>query len=301
MKWSVVICTHNRSQDLRQTLQRLGALEHPRENFEILVVDNASCDETPLVVQEAARQQGNIRYINEDKLGLSHARNTGIDNSHGEFVAFLDDDAWPEPHWLGCLEEEFNDVRVACVGGKVEPVWREVSGWPDWLHDRLVGYFTVVDAPARHKMHYPAYPAGTNMAFRKSIFSEVGGFSRNLGRAGESLLSGEEVDLCLRIDQADYQVLYTPTAIVHHHVHENRLTQEWVRQRSKWGGISSAVIEKTRFPRTRAIRSSLFYIAFLLLRPGLSLFSNLTGNRKLAFFFQCQDEFCRAYLKQVWG
>ena len=271
------------------------ALDYQRDRFEVIVIDNASTDDTATVAASAG-----ARCVREEKLGLSHARNRGIAEAKGEFIAFIDDDAWPEPDWLKELEQAFTDPSVACAGGRVIPAWKTLSGWPDWLHERLIGFFTVVDYPDYRKLSYPDYPAGTNMAFRKSILAEVGGFNAELGRSGASLQSGEETDLCLRIEQAGNSIVHTPDAVVHHHVHEGRLTREWVRERCHCQGVSSAIIEKKLFKKSAVTRKSLLYLLFTILSAPAGAILRLLGDEKRAFFCDCQSLLCKAYLKAMW-
>lgn len=297
--WSVVVCTHNRAADLRETLSRLALLDYPADQFEIIVVDNASSDNTSDVIRSAEKAIANLHYEREERLGLSYARNKGIAGAEGKFIAFIDDDAWPEKNWLRELEKVFEDPRAACAGGMVKPSWRNLNGWPEWLHERLIGFFTVIEYPDHRDLHYPNYPAGTNIAFRKGIFAEIGGFSPALGRNGDSLLSGEESDFCLRLEEAGYRVLYTPAAVVHHEVHENRLTKDWVRQRAYWQGISSAVVERGSFRRSRIMLKSIKYSVFIFVGWPGSIIFKLIGNEKLSFFCECQVILCKAYIEEV--
>lgn len=300
MKWSIIICTHNRCWDLQESLDALIDLSYPKEDYEIIVVDNGSQDSTAQICQNASAQCNNLRYLREDTPGLSHARNTGIEQARGEFIAFLDDDALPEPDWLEKLEVCFKDTRVVCVGGMVRPVWQKLTGWPDWLHPRLIGYFTVIDYPMFRRLSYPSCPAGTNVAFRKTVFEEVGTFNTQLGRTGTSLLSGEEADLCIAIDKAGYQIVYTPEAVVHHRIHEKRLTQDWVLQRSHWGGISSAIVERQRFGTANHLLKTGKYLFLIAVSELLKRVFPLLNNRKEAFFWKCQALFSRAFLKNLW-
>ncbi|MFZ2199113.1 MAG: glycosyltransferase family 2 protein, partial [Thermodesulfovibrionales bacterium] len=201
--------------------------------------------------------------------------------------------------WLVKLEEGFHNPRVACSGGKVEPFFEDIEGWPEWLHRRLYGFFTVVDYGSRRLLHYPDYPAGTNMAFRRSIFDQVGLFRHELGRTGESLLSMEETDLCLRVENAGYSIEYLPDAIVHHKVRRERLSQEWLKQRSYWQGVSAAVIEKS-FSRGHIMLKSLKYVVFFAAAIIGSIGCRLLNKEKDALFFNCQSELCRGYLGKIW-
>ncbi|MEE8471432.1 MAG: glycosyltransferase family A protein [Dehalococcoidia bacterium] len=89
---SAIICTHNRSDYLRQAIQSLADQTLPTEQYEVIVVDNGSTDNTRAVV-EGFDHIANLRYVYEPILGLSQARNTGWQNARGEYIAFMDDDA----------------------------------------------------------------------------------------------------------------------------------------------------------------------------------------------------------------
>src|SRR6185369_16506406 len=142
----------------------------------------------------SSRTRG-IVYVREDRLGLSHARNRGILEARGELIAFIDDDALAEKEWLTELTAVFDDSSIACAGGLVLPAWQERTAWPQWLHPRLYCFYSTITEPAPREMHYPSYPVGTNIAFRKSALANAGIFNLQLGRIGDSLLSMEEVDI----------------------------------------------------------------------------------------------------------
>ena len=299
MKWSLIICTRNRAHDVNDALGRVISLDYQGDEYEVIVVDNASTDNTEATVKSQIANRAGFNYIKEEKLGLSHARNRGIASARGDFIAFIDDDAWPDENWLQKLDEGFKDPKVACVGGKVVPFFEGTAGWPDWLHPRLYGFFTVVDYGDGKRLHYPNYPAGTNMAFRRAIFKQVGLFRHDLGRIGESLLSMEETDLCLRVEGAGYSIEFLPDAVVHHKVHEERLSREWIRQRSYWQGVSAAVLDKD-FGRGYIVKKTLKYLVFLTLAAIGEIGFRLIGNYKNALFCSCQAELCRGYLGRIW-
>jgi glycosyltransferase involved in cell wall biosynthesis len=89
---TVIICTRNRAKLLRDAMASVVEQGIPKSDYEIVVVDNASTDETPDVVAEF-RGSAHIRYVHEEKLGLCIARNTGWRAASGRYVAFFDDDA----------------------------------------------------------------------------------------------------------------------------------------------------------------------------------------------------------------
>jgi glycosyltransferase involved in cell wall biosynthesis len=300
MHWSIIICTLNRAADLKANLPKLAKLNYLKGKYEVLVVDNGSEDGTAEIVKEAARQNDAIVLIMEERRGLSFARNRGIEIAQGELIAFIDDDAWPEDDWLIELEKGFAEPRVACVGGRVLPVFRSGMGWPAWLPGRFKGFFTVVDYAHRRYLHYPDFPAGTNIAFRKSALREIGVFNTSIGRIGVSLLSMEEVDLCLRLEHSGHHIIYLPEAVVHHTVAENRLSREWIRERAHWQGTSAAIIEQQFFSTGSRVLKSLKYVLYVAAGMVGEVIGRLTSNERLGIFCSCQTKLCLAWLQRAW-
>lgn len=298
MRWSVIVCTFNRAHSLAETLERLGRLAYPVDEHEILVVDNGSTDGTAAVIGAAAAGMRNLVPLREATPGLSHARNRGIAAARGQFVAFIDDDAWPEPDWLTALERGFLPEDVMCVGGRVTAVWPD-NAPPAWLPERLAGFYSLVDYGARQTLHYPDYPAGTNIAFRKSVLNEMAGFSEKLGRVGACLLSMEETDICLRIEAAGYRVSYRDDALVRHVIQPDRLTREWLGERARWQGVSAAVIEAGRFSRWAILRKVCRYSVFIAAGSAGRMIFTVLGKQRPAYFCACQNTLCRAYIRQI--
>lgn len=301
MRWSVIICTRNRCDLLRRCLAALAELAPPEGGMEFVVVDNASGDDTPRVAADAAEASQPVVYVREETPGLSPARNRGIAVSRGDFIAFLDDDARPEPLWLRELDAAFAGDRVGCAGGRVVPEFDGIDGWPAWLSERFIGFFTVVDYGARTELHYPDYPSGTNFAVRRTAADRVGGFDRRLGRSGESLLSMEEIDFCLRLEQQGFSVRYAPGAVVRHTVHRERLTPAWLEERLRAQGVSAAILERQRLPLAAVAARIARYLLFLPAAAVASSLLRAAGNEKSGQFFRLQGILCRAYLKTAAG
>ena len=121
---SAIVCTYNRSTYLRKALGSLVDQSLSKDQYEVIVIDNGSQDDTRQVIDEFSWMP-NLKYVYEPNLGLSQARNTGWRNAHGGYVAYLDDDAIACPRWLEKILEVFENVkpRPGCVGGKIEPRW----------------------------------------------------------------------------------------------------------------------------------------------------------------------------------
>lgn len=293
--WSIIVCSHNRAADLRANLPRLKLLDYPKDAYEVIVIDNASTDAT----FDVAASEGLI-CIREEQLGLSYARNRGIESSRGRFIAFIDDDAWPDPGWLKELEQGFAKSGAGCVGGKVIPEWAGTrKDWPDWVHPILQAQYSVTrygDAPSPTK--YPNIPAGTNIAFRSSVLAEIGGFRPDLGRRGACLISGEEGELCLRVEKAGHAVYYQPTAVVHHQIPETRLTEQWLLERCHWQGITSAIVERVSMPNRSNLYRVLRCAALILAAQIIAPVASLLNDKRVSFLCRCQTALWRSYIDE---
>ncbi|MGF1568062.1 MAG: glycosyltransferase [Nodosilinea sp.] len=241
---SAVICTFNRSTYVGKAVQSLLEQTLDHSQYEIIVVDNNSTDDTKAAIDQQFSQVNNLKYVFEKKVGLSQARNTGLAQAAGQYIAYLDDDAIAAPTWLERIVNCFQNIQPVpgSVGGKIEPIWE--SPRPEWLPDQFLGYLTIVDwSDAPFWVEKPKYIAGANMAFLRSVLDQVGGFNVALGRQGKKLLSNEELYLQGLIQKQGHGIYYDPAISVKHHVTPSRLTQSWFIQRLYWQGVSMAKSE----------------------------------------------------------
>lgn len=254
MKISVVICTYNRAQMLVESIRAIINQNFPSNGFEIIIVDNNSSDNTKQIVEKfLPRSKVSIRYLFEGKQGLSFARNTGINAASGEIVAFVDDDIDAGNDWLTAVVEAFSSSHVACVGGPIRPIWLVEK--PKWLTEQWYPFLSVSEfeaAKVSGDFIGPNYPWGANIAFRRLVLNELGGFPTNLGRIGKTLLSGEEVALCMKIEECGYRIAYAPNAIIYHKIPPERLTKRWFYKRTYWQGRSEAVLNSSNFVKMSA-------------------------------------------------
>jgi glucosyl-dolichyl phosphate glucuronosyltransferase len=269
---SIVICTHNRSRDLDSALASLAKQTLDAGQFEIIVVDNRSADDTREVT-EARQSSQPIRYMYEAELGLCQARNTGWKAAAGEFVAYLDDDAVAEPLWAAEILGAFDagTPRLGCVGGRIEPIYHAPR--PAWLSDQVALSLTIVDwSPTPHVIEdlRQEWLAGANIAFPRQVLEEVGGFHPALDRSGRQMLSSGDVYLQRLIMEAGYQCLYHPAAAVRHQVPASRLEKRWFINRFYWQGESDAVMEvlHDRLDRSARRRSAMRKATAFLKSPG---------------------------------
>lgn len=221
---SVIVSTRDRPDVLGRCLHSLLALEYPR--YEVLVVDNApSSDATARLVEREYGHLSQIRYVREDRPGLSRARNRGVKEARGEIVAFTDDDVVVDPHWLAGLAQGFRRVpHAGCVTGLVMPleletqpqVWfEEYGGFGKGCQTRI--YDTREHRPQDALFPYAAgkFGSGNNMAFRAAAVREFGYFDPALG-AGSPTYGGEDLAAFVAVLRRGYALVYEPGAIVHH-------------------------------------------------------------------------------------
>lgn len=209
MKISVLICTRNRASSLRQTLDAVFAQRLPKElDYEVVVVDNGSRDETRRVVREfMARHSQCLRYFYEWRPGLSQARNAGLRVVSGEVVAFTDDDVLVREDWLAGIACEFAaDPELYLLAGRVLPARAGLQ--PVGLQE----------AAEPHTFYSPegaSFAVGANIAIRREVFVTCGDFDVRLG-AGSFFAGADEVELLYRAMRAGYKLRYAPNVTVYH-------------------------------------------------------------------------------------
>jgi glycosyltransferase involved in cell wall biosynthesis len=221
MKISVLICTRNRAKSLDATLQRFFAQRFAGGyEFELIVVDNASTDETSKVIESyAAQHPQTVRRLFESQPGLSFARNAAVRAARGEVVAFTDDDVLVAENWLDEIHCEFAaDPNLSILGGRV------------LLADEKLQRVTLVLCEERGYFGLPEgvnFAIGANMAFRRELFDRLGLFDVRLG-PGKFFAGSDDVEFVYRGLKSGRRLLYAPNVLVYHN--HDRVTLEQVCQ-----------------------------------------------------------------------
>lgn len=206
---TVVICTRDRPAELERCLRAVRQIEY--SSFEVLVVDNAS---SKAPVREVA-DRWCARYVIEPAIGLSRARNLGAHVSASDLIAYLDDDAVPEPQWLAALAREFQEPRTGAVSGRILPLderpdsiqFLDSGAQRQVLDQSILEWF--------EKVAFGGLAKGGNMALRASAFKDWPGFDARLGRGGP-LRAGEDNFAFFSLVDRGFRVVYTPDAVVRH-------------------------------------------------------------------------------------
>jgi glucosyl-dolichyl phosphate glucuronosyltransferase len=226
---SVILCTYNRAQSLGKTIESVVAQTMPSSlEWDLLVVDNNSTDETREVVKDFQRRYPQrVRYAFEPQQGISFARNTGVRSGWGEILAFIDDDETADPGWLQCLTAHLFSGDWSGSGGRVVPLWSaRPPRWVSSKHSFICGPLAMFN-PDTEGDQLTEPPFGANMAFRREIFEQYGVFRTDLGRSGKGLLSGEDTEFGRRVMAAGARMRYEPQAITHHPVEKGRIRKKY--------------------------------------------------------------------------
>jgi glycosyltransferase involved in cell wall biosynthesis len=307
MNVTVILCTHNRCRTLPVALDSVGASHMPDSaEWEVLVVDNNSADQTRQVVEEYIRRfPHRFRYCLEPRQGKSYALNTGIREAQGEVLAFLDDDVTVEPSWLENLTARVRSGEWIGAGGRIRatktvplPKWIVLEGaWG--LGGVLCGLFDRGDAPRE----LDCAPNGSNMAFQRSIFQKYGGFRTDMGPSpdGKTPRPNEDTEFGRRIMAAGEHLLYEPSAIIYHPVLQERLRKDYFL--SWWFDYGRAVIlERGGRPRIFGIPRAFLSIPNLVVRflSFRTLQWLLTLNPPHRFYRKCHVWYTAGEIAQIY-
>jgi glycosyltransferase involved in cell wall biosynthesis len=222
---SVIVCTYNRAELLGDAVRSLDSLQtHDELRFEIVIVDNASADETASVARELqATCSAPVRYVYEPKPGVSAARNRGIAEAQGEWIAFMDDDQIADEHWLWGLLSAARRRAVRCVGG-VNRLRLPAGQQTRRLAPSLESLLGATQSSAGERPYTDHHaPGAGNLLVHRSVFEEIGTFDESLAAAGEDL------DLYRRMRSHGIRAWCTSHAVTLHVVPASRLEPRYLR------------------------------------------------------------------------
>lgn len=215
-KVSIIIITRNRAAHLRETLVAFQRLQVPRElPAELLVVDNASTDDTAAVIRAAQLPQLPVRYLHEPRRGLSNGRNSGLAHTTGELILFTDDDVRVPENWIANLTAPLLAGAADAIAGGVRLAPHLERSWMTPLHRSALACTKEREKEQPHEL------IGANMAFTRAVLRRVPGFDPELG-AG-ALGFKEESLFFKQFQKAGFRLWPHWGLPVEHHFEPNRL------------------------------------------------------------------------------
>jgi len=220
MNISIILCTYNRDKVLANALRSIARSSMPVSiEWEVLVVDNNSNDQTRKIVGEfSTRYPNRFRYLFEPQAGKSYALNTGIQEARGDILVFTDDDVTVRATWLQNLTAQLAGKNWVGAGGRTFPE-KEFTApqWMDREDENVLAPLAVFDL-GNDACDLRESPYGNNMAFRKEVFEKYGGFQTDLGPRPGCVIRNEDTEFGGRLLAAGERLRYEPSAVVYHAV-----------------------------------------------------------------------------------
>ncbi len=274
---SVAVPTYNRSTMLRNTLDGLLAQKTGDGlTYEVLVLDDASTDDTPEVIATMARAAPvPVRYILAGGRGYTHVLNRAVAEFSGQWLAFFDDDQLAGPGWLQALYTAALEQGAEMVGGPVVLDVPEsvLAGLGPVCRD-LYGESPDVREPKRYR-HTPPLPSGGNRLVHRRVFDRVGTFDETM------LTGGCDRDFLLRALAAGVVMGWAPGAVARHVISADRFSASHMRSYSLQWGCSFAHIDRRRWGMARTTLACVARIGQAALINGpLALVARLRGDRR---------------------
>jgi glycosyltransferase involved in cell wall biosynthesis len=292
MTVSIIICTRNRADILRPTLEALGQVTVPEGwTAELLVVDNGSTDHTQMVASKIRLSNMAVRYLHESKPGQCQARNTGMSASQGEIIIFTDDDVRPARDWLEKMAGPMLAGSCDAVVGAIRAAECLHRPWMTSFHK------VWVTIPAGTADSVPEL-VGANMGFRRLVLERVPAFDTELGPG--SMGFGDDTLFSWQLGEAGFRLRRIPDALVVHHFEATRLLHSaWVADARKRGRSAAYLLHHWRHGEIKWPRLRLGYLsAKLLLRrlvqppPG----PNEEGCPPWEMSYLAEMELCRQFM-----
>lgn len=230
---TILFATHNGEKTLPLTLKAFCNLTVPEIGWEIIVVDNASTDNTANIIKSYIDKLP-IRYLYEDKKGKNNALNSGVSLAKGNLIVFTDDDVIPEQEWLVKLASCANlHADYTIFGGVIKPNWPRQ---PDkWIIDHvpLGATYAITKENLEEGDISPGSVWGPNMAIRREVFDAGHRFDTSVGPNGKkNYAMGSETEFTIRLHKVGYKSWFCRDAVVQHIIRDYQLDPKWIVERA---------------------------------------------------------------------
>ncbi len=290
IRFSIIFCTYNREKYIYKALESIALQSYPRDKYEIVLVNNNSTDSTEELCNTFRKNYPDISftYCIEKQQGLSYARNRGIQESRGELLVYVDDDATVFPDYLKAYDFFFDFFPEESVaGGPIIPRY-EVAP-PKWISH----YTEVLLTAALYKgkkitpFKNGQFPGGGNTCYRAEVFEKFGLFNVELGRKGTGLIGAEEKDFFSRLFAVKEKVWYVPGAGIYHYIPVQKLTESHFKKLTYSIGVSERIrtlsVSKKAFIK-RLFQEMIKWAASIVLFCLFSVKGKISKGKKLLEF-----------------
>jgi GT2 family glycosyltransferase len=248
-RFSVVVPTWRRPEQLRAALEALGALDYPTDRYEVIVVDDGG----GIDGEVAAAAGQNVRFVEQPHRGPAAARNRGAAEAEGDILVFTDDDCLPATSWLKALDEALAEHPGAAIAGRVVNA-SSANLFGEATHVLI----DAVNDPFLEGRPEPRLAPASNLAIDRAAFFEVGGFDESF-----PLAAAEDREFAERWHRHGRSIVFAPSAVVNH-VHGLSLGG-FLRRHFAYGR-GAYTLRARATGRDRGLESPRFY-AMLVLAP----------------------------------
>ena len=241
MKASVVVCTYtmDRYDDFAEAVD--SVLRQTYDPIEIVLVSDGNEEVADRMSDDFGHFDSVRVHCTDENQGISYSRTRGAELATGELVAFLDDDAIATHDWIETLVETYESTDAYAVGGRLDPHW--LAGQPSFLPEEFYWLIGCTERGFADHLDEVRNTYGSNIAFNREVFLDVGGYDEETGRKGDSHVQAHEAPACIRMrEQYGRGVVYNEEAIVYHKIFEYRTEFRWLVGRAFWQGYSKRVM-----------------------------------------------------------
>jgi glycosyltransferase involved in cell wall biosynthesis len=227
---SVIIPTFNRSATLRVTVESFLAQSYPTDRLEIILVDNASSDDTPEVIDSIADYAPHVRGMREARRGAHFARNSGAMSSRGSILYFTDDDMIAEPDLLEQIVAVFDaGANVGSATGRVLPRWDTEP--PRWVLEHCKNALLSLNdlGPATIISDNDPGVFSCHQAMLREAFMAAGGYNPDTN--AEKFTGDNETGLNIKVKKLGFRFAYVGASVTHHMIPAARMTQRYLNGR----------------------------------------------------------------------
>ena len=258
---TVAICAYNAADRIAHVIRALAKQEVPAKDWEVLIVDNASADETGKLASQLMKEllPCSSRVVREERAGLAFARKRATREANGKIICFLDDDNIPEPDFVSNAIRIFKTrPKAGAVGGKVLADW-ETPPNPLALavQDFALAICDLGEKPIRHEFNIG--PVGAGLCIRSEVVREIYAQENSLkgaiGRTGKNTGGGDDLALGIFTWQLGYECWYEPSLVLQHKLPARRMEKEYLLKLYEGIGRGQAEVRrlydwKSRTPLT---------------------------------------------------